>query len=360
MAEHFHTYEGQHRLWRVFGSAPGRPHVKRSDPRADVVRFDRQCFPAEEPLLIELAGLGMTRIPAVRGAGRSGGPQPRSRLVQDYIEGTTLAEVSPPGTPVASRHLRDIVERFRQLADVRVADVTTERTCSARHRAPDGDTGSFLATLLTFTRERGYDQRRARYGPLFDALAIPPTSLDSGSALYNEAKGLTPRPFCLLHGDLHRANFVVDHADGGLWTIDWELAMLGDPVYDLATHLHLMRYPEQQEAELTHRWHDAVARVLPGATDGWQQDLPHYLAYKRAQSVFTDVVRQAQKLEATAPEDLPVRLRDTAETVHALLRQAADVLRPARVPDPGDVAAAYREHVLGAPPAPAPPSAGGG
>ncbi|CAM5643364.1 hypothetical protein SGRIM128S_09667 [Streptomyces griseomycini] len=34
--------------------------------------------------------------------------------------------------------------------------------------------------------------------------------------------------------------FIVD-PQGGLWVIDWELAMIGDPLYDLATHLHLMR-----------------------------------------------------------------------------------------------------------------------
>ncbi|WP_315903601.1 hypothetical protein [Streptomyces rhizosphaerihabitans] len=37
----------------------------------------------------------------------------------------------------------------------------------------------------------------------------------------------------------------------------------------------------------------AVESVVPGGSAGWEEDLPKLLAFKRAQSVFTDVIRTA-------------------------------------------------------------------
>lgn len=358
MAEHHDSYQGQHRLWHVLADPASDRRIKLSEPREGVLWFDRRCFRAEEPLLAELAGLGMTHIPAVHPAD---GGDPRSEqplYVQDFVDGTSLADVAPQGTPLTARHLDDIEDRFRQLAAVDMDDVRTERTCAEGERARNLDTGTFFGALIAFTRERAHLEHRERYGPLFDALGVPRDALGPGSRLANETKALAPRPFCLLHGDLHRANFIVDRTDGRLWTIDWELAMLGDPLYDLATHLHLMRYPAPQEREMKDRWLRATSSVLPGADTGWREDLPRYLAYKRAQSVFTDVVRQAQKLATAGPDGRATLLEATARTVHTLLRQAADVLDPAYVPEPADVVAAYRRHVLSA--APAPPAAADG
>lgn len=79
---------------------------------------------------------------------------------------------------------------------------------------------------------------------LLDALRVPPARLDAFEQRHRE---LTDRPRKLLHGDLHSKNFVVDRS-GHLWTIDWELALVGDPLYDLATHLHLMGYTADHPA----------------------------------------------------------------------------------------------------------------
>lgn len=106
---------------------------------------------------------------------------------------------------------------------------------------------------------------------------------------------MTPRPFALLHGDLHRRNLVVDDA-WDLWAIDWELARVGDPLYDLATHLHLMQYPRWQAAHMTWRWVRAMKKCLPDAVHGVSEDLPRYLAFKRIQSAYTDLMRGAAKL----------------------------------------------------------------
>jgi len=113
--------------------------------------------------------------------------------------------------------------------------------------------------------------------------------------LKKKMSGLRRRPFGLLHADLHRKNFVVD-SRGQLWTIDWELAMLGDPLYDLATHLYLMRYPEDQQRRMAAEWSRVVEKAKPGGSYGLADDLDVLLDFKRAQSVFTDVIRVSLSL----------------------------------------------------------------
>jgi aminoglycoside phosphotransferase (APT) family kinase protein len=63
---------------------------------------------------------------------------------------------------------------------------------------------------------------------------------------------LTSRPFVCVHADVHRKNMIVD--EGVSTFLDWELALWGDPVYDLAVHIHKIAYlPEEHEA-LVSQW----------------------------------------------------------------------------------------------------------
>ena len=136
--------------------------------------------------------------------------------------------------------------------------------------------------------------------------------------------GLRSRPFWLLHADLHRENFIVDQ-DGKLWVIDWELSMFGDALYDLATHLYLMRYPPTQERLMIQRWCGIVEEIRPGSSQGWCEDLPRLLDLKKAQSVFTDVIRVSQSLHAQGEFDHQ-RLRQAAWKLRGVLMAAAEPL----------------------------------
>ncbi|MGW8374187.1 aminoglycoside phosphotransferase family protein [Streptomyces sp. ODS28] len=331
--------QGYHREWyvvRAEGPLASLGRVKVGEPRDAVLWFDRRCFASEEELVGALAELGMPHLPPLLRLEPDGPP------FLGYIEGKTLAELSPRGNDVAPELLGQIIAVFRSLARVRTGDLPVERTCSLGDRAAEGDTGAFLHSLLRFTLNRVYRARHPVFGRLFDRLGVTGKALEPEAELGAAASRLTGRPFCLLHGDLHRANFIVD-AERRLWTIDWELAMLGDPLYDLATHLHLMRYPERQEKDVIELWKRAVDETLPGATEGYAEDLPRYLAYKRVQSVFTDVVRQAIAVRDARPEELPQQLGVTAKTVHHVLERAAGPLGLDAVPAPGAVEDVYAE-----------------
>lgn len=303
---------------------PGR--WKCREPRSNLFWFDRRCFASEEQLLTALRGR-VSHIPDVIDVNGCG--------LQRFIEGGTLGSVHASGQGVPDAVFRQIVDLFGQLADVDAAGLAVDRRCDAADRPADGDTNGFLERLVYFTEERVYVENLKEFEELFKALGV---EADAFKQLRKHVAGLQERPFCLLHADLHRENFIID-PERRLWTIDWELAMVGDPLYDLATHLYLMRYPERQARRMAKRWRATVEEVRPGSAKGMEEDLDRLIAYKRAQSVFTDVIRVALKL-GSEPDPQWGRLVHSGLKLRRILQDAAGPLGLDPVPSPPRIMAA--------------------
>lgn len=324
---------GYHHETYVFplpGTAGGAQPVrwKCREPRGGLLWFDRRCFVSEEQLLVSLGG----RISGIPEIIEAGGVR-----LQRFVEGRTLGALCPSGLPVPDAVCRQIVRLFSELAEVTPETLPVERRCRAADRPENGDTDGFLERLVAFTEERVFWGNQQRFGTLFAELGL---SGDCFKQLRKHVAGLSERPFCLLHADLHRENFIVD-PDGRLWTIDWELALFGDPLYDLATHLYLMRYPARQAQHMARRWAAAVEGVRAGSAHGWQRDLHRLIGYKRAQSVFTDVIRVALSLDP-GPDTLGRQLAEARRKLHRILAAAAGPLGLDSVPGHRQIEAALR------------------
>ncbi|WP_328561255.1 phosphotransferase [Streptomyces coelicoflavus] len=200
---------------------------------------------------------------------------------------------------------------------------------------PDGDTQGFLDWLVRFTEQRVHRPNRDRFGALFDAVGVPEDAMARFSARY---RCRTARPFRLLHTDVHRANAVV--RGKRLAVIDWELAILGDPLHDLATHLVRMAYGKEEQGRMVDLWAEAMADAgFIDLTAGLHEDLPVYVAFEYAQSVFPDVMRAALDL----PEDARTEhFRTAADQVERAVRRAREPLRLVDVPDREQVVDALR------------------
>lgn len=294
------------------------------EPRAGLLWFDRRCFDSEEQLLNALSG----RITGLPGITEFGGLR-----LQRFIEGRTLGSLRKSGLPIPGPLLQQVVGLFRELAEVRPETLVVKRRCEARDRPQDGDTNGFLDRLVSFTEENVYLSNLDEFAALFEEVGVDGDTFEN---LREHVSGLTERPFCLLHADLHRENFIVD-SERRLWTIDWELAMVGDPLYDLATHLYLMRYPEWQARRLTRRWVSTVEDVRPGSSKGWQRDLGLLMDFKKAQSVFTDVIRAALSLGPGRGTDRR-QLESTGRKLRRVLAEAAVPLGLESVPAPDRIA----------------------
>ncbi|WJV47848.1 aminoglycoside phosphotransferase family protein [Streptomyces flavofungini] len=199
-----------------------------------------------------------------------------------------------------------------------------------------GDSDGFLAWLIDFTEERVHRANRQRFDALFEGVGIRRHAM---TEFKERAPRLHERPFCLLHTDVHRANIVVDRKE--IAVIDWELALYGDPLHDLATHLVRMDYDKEQHLRMRRRWVEAMtAAGRPELTAGLDEDLPVYLDFEYAQSVFPDVMRAAIALPAQAPSDADFAW--AAARVCRALRRAAEPLRLEGVPDQAHAVEAVR------------------
>ncbi|MFJ2263947.1 phosphotransferase [Streptomyces sp. NPDC087844] len=296
------------------------------EPYRNLLWFDRRCFSSEEQLLVALEGR-ISSIPDVFLVSGTG--------LQRFIEGETLGTLHKSASSISDDLFMQIMDLFGQLVEVTEETLPIDRVCGSEDRPSDGDTDRFLERLIEFSEQRVYVQNLARFERLFAELGVEG---DSFKKLRKHVSGLRPRPFCLLHADLHRENFIVD-PDRRLWAIDWELAMIGDPLYDLATHLYLMQYPPWQERRTVQEWCTTVERIRPGSSSGLEVDLPRLIDYKRAQSVFTDVIREALSLDGE-PDRHRRELARPAEKLCRILTAAILPLGLDFVPSPSRIAAA--------------------
>lgn len=208
--------------------------------------------------------------------------QPQYQILE-CVPGRVLDETAPRGTAVPAHVIDDIIELFGQLGRL------------PRDAAPpppagwptDGQTADFARRLSAVTA--GVHERfLPEFGDLYSAFGIP---LGALTEINNRWSALHPRPFRLLHTDIHRKNVMV--SDGRAYFLDWELALWGDPVYDLAVHIHKMHYQEAERTEVLEGW----ASIVTGpASERWQADLEVYLAHERLKSAIVDTVRYTKIL----------------------------------------------------------------
>ncbi|MFE0807186.1 phosphotransferase family protein [Streptomyces sp. NPDC058848] len=108
---------------------------------------------------------------------------------------------------------------------------------------------------------------------------------------------LTPRRSVLLHGDLNPWN-LVRRPDGGLTLIDWEMAMVGDPLYDLVRHMHLTPTRPEIRDRMFRRWERSLP---PDCTKDWQRDWRVYRWIETVRSAYVDLDRLVTGAGLDAP-----------------------------------------------------------
>lgn len=244
--------------------------------------------------------------------------------IHSYVDGVPLSSVCGDGKPVDTLLVRALAGLLAQMAQVRRGALPPLPTAWPRN---DTDSQGFLQTLARLADRQIRQPNWLAFGGLFAALGIPEDAL---IRFAERVPAMARRPYSLLHADLHRDNLIVSY-DGAppLICVDWELATYGDPLHDLATHLVRMRYPSQQWAEVIDAWAEAMLEIRPAAVNGLGKDLPRYVAFERAQSVYPDVMRAARSLEEPFTQK---RLDEATAEVLRAVEAAAEPLRLGNVP----------------------------
>ncbi|WP_052442774.1 aminoglycoside phosphotransferase family protein [Streptacidiphilus neutrinimicus] len=270
----------------------GTPVLLRT-PRRQAYRFDQVVW-SERTILESLKG----RV--------DGAPQ--------VLQGPLNSFTFTPGESLADRRLRGGLpeERihawlsafFAELAAVPVDQLPTRPS----DWPEDGDSQGFLREQVRYAREEMAPAVLRDYGTLLRGLSFPDDALQRFA---DRVPRLTSRPFLLLHGDLHAGNIIVSAEDGKPRLIDWELAMVGDPLHDLAMHLERFGYRNEVERRRVREiWRRAVRDVVPEAVKGLEADLRWYVGFQRVRSVYVDVVRTCEQFEVLGEKAACERLAE--------------------------------------------------
>ncbi|WP_369143319.1 phosphotransferase family protein [Streptomyces sp. R44] len=203
--------------------------------------------------------------------------------VHHFIEGRVLDSFSPRGSSVPEHVIDDVVGVMEQLVRI-----PPEKAPPLPVDWPESGDGAGFGRLLARLTQQVHDTHRDEYAAVFADFGVPEEPLAVLEPLWD---GLVSRPFAVLHADLHRKNMIV--SDGTTWFLDWELALWGDPLYEIGIHFHKMDYPAGQRAEVLRRWRD---RLPVSATVGPEADLDLYLAHERVKSAIVDTVRYSKQL----------------------------------------------------------------
>nr|WP_307167631.1 aminoglycoside phosphotransferase family protein [Streptomyces rishiriensis] len=304
----------------LVGRAPGTSvivRIKRSDALSVVIRTWR-----EEGAILDAVHGVLPHAPEclLRTPGYA---------IHSYLEGVPLSTICGNGKPVDTLLVKALAELLARMAQVRrQALPPLPDSWPANH----SDSQAFLRTLALRADEQIRKPNWDEFGGLFKALGI---SDDALLGLAAAVPAMTRRPYSLLHADLHRDNLIVSYGgDPPLICVDWELATYGDPLHDLATHLVRMHYPDHQWDEVIEAWAGAMRKYRPAAVKGLYKDLPHYVDFERAQSVYPDVMRAARSLQ----ESFTQKGCDEATVeVRRALTAAAEPLRLRSTPTHGEI-----------------------
>ncbi|MFJ3276539.1 aminoglycoside phosphotransferase family protein [Streptomyces sp. NPDC086776] len=211
--------------------------------------------------------------------------------IQEFIEGDRVEDLHPHGESVPVRIVDEIVTLFAELLsfpESRIPPLPADWPA-------DGDSNGFGSALLQLGRSLREGHGKEAPG-LFERLGIPE---DPFLQLEDGLTALAVRPFRLLHGDIHRGNMIKGARE--TFFLDWQLALWGDPVYDLADHVHKMGYTPDDKQRFIRGW---LAVAPDNCKRRWSEDLTFYLAYERVKSSVVDTVRWSRRI-AEAPTGSP-------------------------------------------------------
>ncbi len=180
-------------------------------PMPDTATMDLTIWP--EHMVLAAVGRHMSSVPRLRAV--SVDP---SFQVHEYVDGDVVDAITPRGVRVPDGLIDHVAEFFGCLVSVPREELPPLPT----DWPTDGDCAGFARRLSAVTATV-HRNNRDEFGWLWQQLGFPENPLEP-----IDWSALTPRPFWLVHADVHRKNMIRTRS-GGFVIIDWELALWGEP-----------------------------------------------------------------------------------------------------------------------------------
>ena len=152
-------------------------------------------------------------------------------FVEEYIDGTLLDDIYTDYSNIDKVVIDDIINNI-------VGLIRIDFQSLSKYSKWDNVRGFFEYQILN--TEEIWNEYNTSYDVFYNLLGINKSTIFKLKQL---SKKITfNRPLCLIHGDRHKNNMI--KKDNQVYYIDWELSCVGDLAYDIAFHIHQMKYSE--------------------------------------------------------------------------------------------------------------------
>lgn len=152
-------------------------------------------------------------------------------FVEEYIDGTLLDDIYTDYSNIDKIVIDDIINNI-------VGLIRIDFQSLSKYSKWNNVRGFFEYQILN--TEEIWNEYNTSYDVFYNLLGINKSTIFKLKQLSKKIN--FNRPLCLIHGDRHKNNMI--KKDNQVYYIDWELSCVGDLAYDIAFHIHQMKYSE--------------------------------------------------------------------------------------------------------------------
>jgi aminoglycoside phosphotransferase (APT) family kinase protein len=187
----------------------------------------RQLLESEVILAVEHAGILAPRLLYVAG----------DAAIYSFVEGVSLEGIASPSA-IPPGFVEAVVDCMVRLESVSRSEISTRLGTNPWTGVSDGS--RMLEELLHWER-RLFLGASAYLGSAFTQMGL---RLEAFYDLAEQAGAVGKRRLQLCHGDIQPYNILLENAPRRFAFMDWELAALNDPLWDMALHIQRTPYDE--------------------------------------------------------------------------------------------------------------------
>lgn len=166
-------------------------------------------------------------VPRIEATGTCGGLY---YSIAEKVPGKPVSSLEKEEKQAAGRVISSLIERFGEMNRIRVGDTAGYGWISPSGEASFASWGDHLASVFKEEQEGFF----AGWPALFEQGILERDFFEEMYGIMIELVRYAPQERYLVHGDFHHGNMLSDgRAITGI--VDWELAMYGDFMFDVAT-----------------------------------------------------------------------------------------------------------------------------
>jgi len=198
--------------------------------------------------------------------------------VHEFLQATLVDEIAPRGKRLPSHFISDVVNLISNLQE----QSSDWLLPYLENWVAIGDCNSFFDRVANFNYSL-YAKYSLEYNDLFFQLGIPS---NTRQILEGKRKKLSRRSFALCHCDIHRKNCLI--RNDTTYFIDWELALFGDPAYDIGVHLSKIEYQSDEEEEFLELLSKRTTKTF---LNGIIEDIQMYRDHEDVKAILISAIR---------------------------------------------------------------------